>query len=226
MADIQSIRKDYYFRCANKMPHIELVASARLPTRFGNFTIHAFCNSIDWKEHAAIVKGKVGGCEKVPLRVHSECLTGDVIGSLKCDCRDQLEAALKFLGKQKTGVLLYMRQEGRGIGLINKIRAYELQDKGYDTVDANLRLGFAEDLRDYKVAAEMIKLLGIKSIVIITNNPKKAKDLKRHGIKVEGRIGLVLAPTKHNIGYLKTKKARMGHQIKLPKKLEIKTKLL
>ncbi|MBM3229540.1 GTP cyclohydrolase II [Candidatus Parvarchaeota archaeon] len=226
MADVQEIAKGYYFKCKNKRPHIERVAFAKLPTKFGKFTIHAFCNSIDWKEHVAVVKGDVEGQKGVPVRVHSECLTGDVIASLKCDCRSQLEAALKFLGRQKCGALLYMRQEGRGIGLINKIRAYELQDRGLDTVDANLALGLPEDLRDYRIASEMIKLLGVRSIRLITNNPKKASELKKHGIKVSGRIGLVLAPTKYNLKYLKTKNQRMGHKIRLPGKLSIKTKLL
>ncbi len=229
MPDISQIPSKYYFQCQNRKKHIERVAKANLPTRFGKFTIHAFCNSIDWLEHVAIVKGDVAGRQDVPVRIHSECVTGDALGSVKCDCRDQLEATLKFLGKQKFGVLLYMRQEGRGIGLINKVRAYSLQDMGYDTVDANLKLGLPEDLRDYRIASEMLKLLGIKSIVLISNNPAKAADLRRHGIKIAGFAKLVIPPRKENIDYLRIKNKKMGHKIALfdlPTDFNIKTKIL
>ncbi|MFA5105615.1 MAG: GTP cyclohydrolase II [Candidatus Micrarchaeia archaeon] len=229
MPDVNRLPQKYYFQCKNRKKHIERVAVAQLPTRFGKFKIHAFCNSIDWLEHAAIVKGEVSGKSRVPVRIHSECVTGDALGSVKCDCRDQLEASLKFLGRRKCGVLLYMRQEGRGIGLINKVRAYSLQDMGYDTVEANLKLGLPDDIRDYLVASEMIKLLGIKSIVLISNNPSKAADLKKHGITVAGMAKLVLPARKENLQYLKTKNRKMGHRIELsdlPSDFNIKTKIL
>ncbi|MFI5370657.1 MAG: GTP cyclohydrolase II, partial [Candidatus Eisenbacteria bacterium] len=147
----------------------------------------------------------------VPVRIHSECLTGDVLGSLRCDCRDQLIASLESLGREPLGVLLYLRQEGRGIGLTNKIRAYALQDRGYDTIDANRALGFGDDQRDYRIAADMLRLLGVKSARLITNNPLKLEGLRRHGIKVSGRVSLPTTPNRHNIHYLRTKKARAGH---------------
>lgn len=194
---------------------ISIVARANLPTRFGNFKIVAFGNSPDGKEHVAVVKGKVNGETSVPLRLHSECLTGDALGSLKCDCREQLETALTSLGRKKNGVLLYLRQEGRGIGLTNKIRAYSLQDHGYDTIEANRFLGFPEDLRDYDIAADMIRLLGVKSVKVLTNNPNKIEQLKKHGINVVGRIPSIVRPNRHNKNYLKTKKEKAGHLLKL-----------
>ncbi len=229
MPDVNQIPSKYYFQCRNRKKHIERVAVANLPTRFGKFRVHAFCNSIDWLEHAAIVKGAVDGQSRVPVRIHSECVTGDALGSVKCDCRDQLEATLKFLGKHKRGVLLYMRQEGRGIGLINKVRAYSLQDMGYDTVDANLKLGLPDDIRDYRIAAEMLHLLGIKSIILISNNPAKAADLKKHGVKIAGLAKLVLPARRENLGYLETKNRKMGHRIEIsppPADFNIKTKIL
>jgi len=190
-----------------------VIAKAKLPTRYGRFTVFAFCNEIDGKEHIAVVKGNVRGKSQVPLRIHSECLTGDVFRSLRCDCCAQLEAALKKIGKLKQGVVLYMRQEGRGIGLTNKIRAYSLQDKGLDTVQANHALGFPSDLRDYSAAAEMIKELGIKSIVLITNNPDKMKNLIKHKIKVTKRMPHEFGRTKYNKGYLRVKKKKMKHML-------------
>lgn len=192
---------------------VRIIAAANLPSRFGDFKVVAFWNNYDAKEHAAFVHGDVIDQENVPVRLHSECLTGDAIGSLRCDCRDQLEAALTAIGKMERGVLLYLRQEGRGIGFINKIRAYSLQDEGKDTVEANLALGFRDDERDYSVAAHMIHSLRIKSIQLLTNNPKKISGLKELGIEVTGRIPIVMQPNPHNEFYLKTKAFKSGHLI-------------
>ena len=184
---------------------------ANLPSRFGDFRIVAFWNNRDGKEHVAMVHGDVMGAEDLPTRVHSECLTGDVMGSLRCDCRDQLEVAMRALGSMPRGLLLYMRQEGRGIGLINKVRAYALQDRGLDTVDANLALGFRDDERDYSIAAHMLVSLNVGSIQLMTNNPTKTLALEQHGIVVSGRIPHVMVPNEHNRFYLETKAARSGH---------------
>jgi len=194
---------------------VKIAAIAELPSRFGHFHIVAFYNNKDYKEHVAIVRGDVTNAEDVPVRVHSECLTGDVIGSLRCDCRDQLESALRMIGEMDKGILLYMRQEGRGIGLINKIRAYGLQEHGYDTVEANIALGFRDDERDYSVAAHMLESLHVKSIRLITNNPKKIDDLTQHGIKVIGRIPHVMPANEYNRFYLETKALKSGHLIDL-----------
>ena len=192
-------------------PRLQVASVADLPSRFGEFRAVAFGNPADGKEHLAIVRGEVRDRHDVPVRLHSECLTGDVLGSLRCDCREQLIAALELLGAQPAGILLYLRQEGRGIGLTNKIRAYALQDRGYDTIDANRALGFADDQRDYRVAADMLRALGPKSVRLITNNPLKLDGLRRHGIKVSGRVPSVSSPNRHNIEYLRTKKVRAGH---------------
>ena len=192
---------------------VRVVAMAELPTRFGEFHIVAFENNKDGKEHIAITKGDVIGASDVPVRLHSECLTGDVMGSLRCDCRDQLEAALKKIGQMERGIVLYLRQEGRGIGLVNKIRAYNLQDNGLDTVEANLALGFRDDERDYAVAAHMLMSLKIESIQLMTNNPKKIDQLTQYGIKVNQRIPHIIEPNEHNRFYLETKAAKSGHMI-------------
>jgi len=192
---------------------IKVVAAAKLPSRFGDFQVVAFWNNRDNKEHAAFVHGDVLGEEDVPIRMHSECLTGDAIGSLRCDCRDQLEASLMALGKMERGVLFYLRQEGRGIGLLNKIRAYTLQDQGLDTVEANIALGFRDDERDYSIAAHMIHSLRIKSVELMTNNPKKIDGLKALGVNVTGRIPLIIPPNPHNDFYLKTKADKSGHMM-------------
>ena len=186
-------------------------AVAELPTRFGRFRIVAFWNNRDGKEHIALVHGDVLGAEEVPTRLHSECLTGDVMGSLRCDCRDQLETALRDLGSRERGLLLYLRQEGRGIGLVNKVRAYALQDRGLDTVDANVALGFDDDERDYAVAAHMLSSLDVSSVQLMTNNPDKVRQLEQHGIRVTARIPHVMSPNEHNRFYLETKAARSGH---------------
>lgn len=192
---------------------VRIVAVAKLPSRFGDFRIVAFWNNRDQKDHIAIVHGDVVGAEGVPTRMHSECLTGDVMGSLRCDCRDQLETALRRIGQAELGVVLYLRQEGRGIGLANKIRAYALQDKGLDTVEANLALGFRDDERDYAVAAHMLRSLGIRSVRLMTNNPSKVDQLTQYGVLVQERIPHLLPPNEHNRFYLETKARRSGHFI-------------
>jgi GTP cyclohydrolase II len=192
---------------------VHVVAMAELPTRFGDFHIIAFENNRDGKEHVAIVKGDVIGAKDLPVRLHSECLTGDALGSLRCDCRDQLETSLRAIGQMEKGLVLYLRQEGRGIGLINKIRAYSLQDQGLDTVEANLALGFRDDERDYAVAAHMLMSLKIESIQLMTNNPKKIAQLTQYGIQVNGRIPHIMPPNEHNRFYLETKAAKSGHMI-------------
>jgi len=192
---------------------VRITAIADLPSRFGNFHVVAFSNNLDGKEHAAFVHGDVTNAENVPVRLHSECLTGDAIGSLRCDCRDQLESALQKLGKMESGILLYMRQEGRGIGLTNKIRAYGLQDYGYDTVEANIALGFRDDERDYAVAAHMLDSLKVKSIRLMTNNPRKLNDLTAYGIEITGRIPHIIPPNPYNQFYLETKAKKSGHLI-------------
>jgi GTP cyclohydrolase II len=192
---------------------VRVIAVADLPTRFGHFRIVAFWNNRDEKEHVALVRGDVIGAEAVPTRLHSECLTGDAIGSLRCDCRDQLESALEKLGKERRGLLLYLRQEGRGIGLVNKIRAYALQDQGLDTVEANVALGFRDDERDYAIAAHMIESLNVRSISLMTNNPRKVGALTQHRINVESRIPHLIPPNDHNRFYLETKRDRSGHWI-------------
>jgi GTP cyclohydrolase II len=190
-----------------------IVASADLPTRFGEFSAVAFSIGADGKEHIALVRGDVEGRDNVPVRMHSECLTGDTLGSYRCDCRDQLEAALRYLGSQEYGVLLYLRQEGRGIGLINKIRAYSLQDHGMDTVEANHALGFADDERDYSAAAGMLNALGVRSIKLLSNNPRKVSGLKKLGIVITERMPHIMPANRHNHKYLETKARKSGHLI-------------
>jgi GTP cyclohydrolase II len=194
---------------------VRVVAVAELPTRFGPFQLVGFWNNRDGKEHVALVLGDVVGGEEVPVRLHSECLTGDVMGSLRCDCRDQLTGGLEAIQRLGRGVLLYLRQEGRGIGLINKIRAYALQEQGLDTVEANLALGFRDDERDYAVAAHMLHGLGLRSLRLITNNPEKIRQLTQHRLVVAGRIPHVIPPNPFNRFYLETKARRSGHLIDL-----------
>jgi GTP cyclohydrolase II len=190
-----------------------VAAVAELPSRFGHFKIIAFWNNRDGKEHIAMVHGDVMGCDEVPARLHSECLTGDVMGSLRCDCRDQLMVALQKISGMERGLVLYMRQEGRGIGLVNKVRAYALQDQGLDTVDANLALGFRDDERDYEVAAHMLASLNVGTIRLMTNNPKKISELEKLGVEVSSRIPHVIPANEWNRFYLETKATRSGHQI-------------
>jgi len=186
-------------------------SSAELPTEFGTFRIHVFSNDLDRHEHLALVRGDVAGARDVPARMHSECLTGDALGSLRCDCRAQLQRALEQLGREERGVLLYLRQEGRGIGLTNKIRAYHLQEQGYDTVEANLALGFAADERDYSVAAAMFRTLGVESVALMTNNPDKIEKLCAAGLEVSARLAHEIEANEHNRAYLETKALRSGH---------------
>lgn len=210
------VERDRDHACDGVGPHhicVRVDAVADLPTRFGRFKIIAFWNNRDGKDHVAMVHGDVMGAEDVPTRLHSECLTGDVMGSLRCDCRDQLMVALQKISAMERGLVLYMRQEGRGIGLINKVRAYALQDQGLDTVDANLALGFRDDERDYEVAAHMLASLNIGSVRLMTNNPRKVSELEKLGVQVGGRIPHVIAATEWNRFYLETKATRSGHLI-------------
>lgn len=190
-------------------------AEADLPSRFGNFRVVAFTGDPEGKEHLALVRGIPAGRHGVPVRIHSECLTGDVLGSLRCDCRDQLIGSLEAIGRMECGVILYLRQEGRGIGLTNKIRAYALQDQGHDTFEANRLLGFADDERDYGVAAGMLEALGVKSVRLMTNNPAKLRGLREHGLTVSERIPLVSRPNIHNARYLATKRNRSDQWLEL-----------
>ena len=196
--------------------HDELVkveCSAKLPTDSGTFELVGFDNQLDGKEHIAIVKGDVAGKENVLVRIHSECFTGDILGSYRCDCGSQLKKAMRTIEDKGEGIVLYLRQEGRGIGLINKIKAYKLQDSGLDTVDANLALGFGEDERDYAVAAQMLKALGVKSVVLMTNNPAKIEGLENYSMKVVKRAEIEIKPNEVNEKYLRTKFERMGHKL-------------
>jgi len=198
-----------YRRRHEKLVH--RVAEAKLPTKYGEFTIMAYRSTIDPDEHVALVKGDVSTEEPVLVRVHSECLTGDVFGSLRCDCGQQMVMAMQAIAKEERGVFLYMRQEGRGIGLHNKLRAYALQDQGVDTVEANELLGFAADLRDYGIGAQILADIGLERIRLLTNNPRKVVGLEGHGLKVVETVPIVVPPNSYNASYLKTKGAKLGH---------------
>ncbi|MFH1386905.1 MAG: bifunctional 3,4-dihydroxy-2-butanone-4-phosphate synthase/GTP cyclohydrolase II [bacterium] len=190
---------------------IKKVSTSKMPTKFGEFTAYGYEDLLEGKHHVALVKGQVKGRQDVLVRVHSECLTGDVFGSLRCDCGEQLAAALERIDFCGQGVLLYMRQEGRGIGLKDKLRAYELQEKGYDTVEANQILGFAPDLRDYGIGAQILAELGLSTIRLLTNNPKKVVGLEGYGLKITERVNLKIDPNEYNKKYLETKSRKMGH---------------
>lgn len=190
---------------------VRFVAEAKLPSQFGDFVIKIFENTVDGKEHVAVVKGDISTPDPVLVRVHSECLTGDIFGSHRCDCGPQLHAALEQIDREGRGVVLYMRQEGRGIGLANKIKAYALQEQGLDTVEANVHLGFPPDPRDYGIGAQILTELGVKKMRLMTNNPKKRVGLQSHGLEVTELVPLEVPPTVDNIGYLETKRDKMGH---------------
>ena len=192
---------------------VSIAAETKLPTKFGEFRIIVFKNEVDHKEHLMIVKGDVRGKSDVLMRIHSECLTGDVFGSHRCDCGEQLENALRCIEEQGEGIVIYMRQEGRGIGLTNKIKAYTLQDQGYDTVEANVKLGFPPDMREYSLAAQMLRELDVKSVKLLTNNPEKKEDLERWGITVSKRVPIVIKANSINAKYLSTKKEKMRHML-------------
>ena len=203
--------KDLQDYCRIHEKHVVREAEVKMPTKYGEFKMYGFVNDITGEHHVALVKGDIGDGENVLCRVHSECLTGDVFGSNRCDCGEQLAKAMQMIEKEGRGVVLYMRQEGRGIGLINKLKAYELQEQGYDTVDANIKLGFEPDLREYWVGAQILRDLGVSSLRLLTNNPTKVYGLDGFGLKVHERCPIEITPQKYDLGYLKVKKERMGH---------------
>ncbi|MBQ2610378.1 MAG: GTP cyclohydrolase II, partial [Butyrivibrio sp.] len=208
VADIAEYRKIY-----DNL--VECVSIANMPTKYGKFMAHCYINKINGEHHVALVMGDISDGEDVLCRVHSECLTGDVFGSMRCDCGQQLDKAMKMIAEEGRGVLLYMRQEGRGIGLVNKLKAYKLQDEGADTLDANLALGFPGDMREYYTGAQILKDIGIKSLNLLTNNPDKVYQLEDYGMKITKRVSIEIEANPFDKFYLQTKKIRMGHILKV-----------
>ena len=199
-------------------PQTQWLASADVPTKLGVFATHVFRTTdpgdgASFKEHVALVYGDITGGEALPVRIHSECMTSEVFGSLKCDCKEQLDAAMAEVARRGRGAVLYLRQEGRGIGLANKIRAYELQSQGHDTVDANRLLGLPDDAREYHAAADMLTHFGVRSVLLMTNNPAKVRALESLDVLVAGRLPVLVAPNAYSLGYLEAKRARMEHEL-------------